>query len=204
MWQSNSEFHHGLCTRSKQSQEHQLCSKVLNAGNRQMLMGLFKGNTWKKKAILEIISRGTPREPTGEKKGSESKKIQEIVLPAYRWKSRDFCMFFTCTALRSPSLLKGSLFPMASRKACSWNSAPGSGLPSAQSPRSVSGHLCPGNPCGCCRWASAGTDRAASTSSCRRHRTPQSPACPGCHLCQPPAAHSNETIGNPTACTNFK
>lgn len=95
-----------------------------------------------------------------------------------------------------PTPLQGNSFPMASRKACSWNSAPGLGLPSAQSPRSVSGHLCPGSPCGCCRWASAGTDRAASTSSCRRHRTPQSPACPGCHLCQPPAAHSSETVRN--------
>lgn len=62
-----------------QSQEHQICSKVLNIGNRQMLMGFFKGSSWKKKAILEIIFRGTSKEPTGQK-GSESKKIQETVL----------------------------------------------------------------------------------------------------------------------------
>lgn len=194
----------GCALGHKQSQEHQLCSKVLNTGNRQLLMELFKGNTWKKKAIPEIIFRGTTKEPTGKKKGSESKKIQEIVLPAYRWKSRDICLSFSCTASKSPPLLKGNSCPKPSRKACSWNSAAGSGPPSVQSPGSVSGHLCPGSPCGCCRWASAGTDRAGSTSSCRRHRTPRSRACPGCHLCQPPAAHSNETVRNPTACTNFK
>lgn len=69
----------GCALGHKQSQEHQLCSKVLNTGNRQVLMGLFKGNTGKKKAILEIMFRASSTEPTGLK-GSESKNIQETVL----------------------------------------------------------------------------------------------------------------------------
>lgn len=58
--------------------------------------------------------------------------------------------------------------------------------PFVQSRGSVWGHLCPGGLYGCCRWASAGTDHGALTSSYRKSRTPQIPKCPGCHQCLPP------------------
>lgn len=55
--------------------------------------------------------------------------------------------------------------------------------PFAQFQGSVPDHLCPGGLYGCCRWASAGTGLAGSTSSCKRSRTRQSPKCPGYHRC---------------------
>lgn len=55
--------------------------------------------------------------------------------------------------------------------------------PFARFQRSVPGRLCPGGLYGCCRWASADTGLAESTSSCKRSRTRQSPKYPGYHLC---------------------
>lgn len=59
-------------------------------------------------------------------------------------------------------------------------------VPFVHSPGSGPGRWCPGDLCGCCRWAWGGTDPCGWTSSCRRSRTLQSPTSPGCRLYLPP------------------